>query len=205
MVTVWHDVRLAARSLRKAAGFTSLAALVLAAGIGATSITFSLIDATLLRPLTYRDPEQLVMLWERSPGDARSRVSPHNFLDWSEQSHVFESLAGVVPIGRVLTNASGAAERFRGHTVTSSFFDVLGVRPIAGRTFVPDDAAPQPSVVVVSELFWRSHLDSDPRAIGRVIRLDGLPFTVIGIVPADFQIVAPSDIWTPLPPSPGQR
>jgi MacB-like periplasmic core domain len=140
MVTVWHDVSLAARSLRKAAGFTSLAALVLAVGIGATSITFSLIDATLLRPLPYRDPEQLVMLWERSPGDARSRVSPLNFLDWSEQSHVFESMAGVVPIGRVLTNASGAAERIPGHIVTSSFFDVLGVRPIAGRTFVPDDA-----------------------------------------------------------------
>jgi len=205
MLIVWNDVRVAARALRKAASFTSLAVLVLAVGIGATSITFSLIDAALLRPLPYRDPAQLVMLWERSPGDTRSRVSPLNFLDWSEQSHVFESMAGVVPISRVLTNASSAAERIPGHIVTSSFFDVLGVRPIAGRTFVPDDAAPRPNVVVVSELFWRSRLDSDPRAIGRVVRLDGLPFTVIGIVPADFQIVSPSDIWTPLPPSPGQR
>src|SRR5262249_7545895 len=196
---------LAARSLRKAAGFTSLAALVLAVGIGATSITFSLIDATMLRPLPYRDPARLVMLWEHSPGDTRSRVSPLNFLDWSEQSHVFDSMAGVVPISRVLTSASGAAERVPGHIVTSSFFDVLGVRPIAGRTFVPDDATPQPNAVVVSELFWRSRLDSDPRAIRPVVRLDGLPFTVIGIVPADFQIVSPTDIWTPLPPSPGQR
>src|SRR5262252_5505411 len=170
MLIVWNDVRVAARALRKAASFTSLAVLVLAVGIGATSITFSLIDAALLRPLPYRDPAQLVMLWERSPGDTRSRVSPLNFLDWSEQSHVFESMAGVVPISRVLTNASSAAERIPGHIVTSSFFDVLGVRPIAGRTFVPDDAAPRPNVVVVSELFWRSRLDSDPRAIGRVVR-----------------------------------
>jgi len=99
MPTVWNEVRLAARSLRKTAGFTSLAALVLAVGIGATSITFSLIDATVLRPLPYRDPAQLVMLWEHSPSGARSRVSPLNFLDWSEQSHVFDSMAGVVPIG----------------------------------------------------------------------------------------------------------
>jgi putative ABC transport system permease protein len=205
MVAIWNDVRLAARSLWKATGFTSLAALVLAVGIGATSITFSLIDATLLRPLPYRDPAQLVMLWERSPDDARSRVSPLNFLDWSEQSHVFDSMAGVVAISRVLTNASGAAERIPADIVTASFFNVLGVRPIAGRTFVPDDAAPQPNVVVVSEGFWRSHLESDPHAIGRVVRLDGLPFTIIGIVPADFQIVSPSDVWTPLPPSPGQR
>ncbi len=205
MVAIWNEVCLAARSLRNATGFTSLAALVLAVGIGATTITFSLIDATLLRPLPYRDPAQLVMLWERSPADARSRVSPLNFLDWSEQSHVFDSMAGVVPISRVLTNASGAAERVPGHIVTSAFFNVLGVRPIAGRTFVPDDAALQPNVVVVSEAFWRSRLDSDPRAIGRVVGLDGLPFTVIGIVPAGFQIVSPSEIWTPLPPSPGQR
>src|SRR5215471_2916925 len=151
MVAIWNDVRLAARSLRKATGFTSLAALVLAVGIGATSITFSLIDATLLRPLPYRDPAQLVMLWEHAPDAARSRVSPLNFLDWSEQSHVFDSMAGVVAISRVLTNASGAAQRIPAHIVTSAFFNVLGVRPIAGRTFVPDDATPQPSVVVVSE------------------------------------------------------
>jgi putative ABC transport system permease protein len=206
MVAVWNDFRLAVRSLRNAAGFTVLAVLVLTVGIGATSIIFSLIDATLLRPLPYRDPAQLVMLWEHPPGGARNRVSPLNFLDWSEQSHVFESMAGVVAISRVLTNPSGAADRIPAHIVTPAFFDVLGVRPIAGRTFVPDDAAPPlPNVVVVSEFFWRSRLDSDPRATGRVVRLDGLPFTVIGIVPTGFQIVSPTDIWTPLPIGPGQR
>jgi putative ABC transport system permease protein len=199
------DIRLAARSLRKAAGFTCLAVLILAVGIGATSIIFSLIDATMLRPLPYRNPAQLVALWEHPPGYARERVSPLNFLDWSEQSRAFESMAGVVPISRVLTTASGAAERIPAHIVTSAFFDVLGVRPIAGRTFAPDDTVLQPNVVVVSESFWRSRLGSDPRAIGRVVRLDGLPFTLIGIVPAGFQIVSPTDIWTPLPRSPGQR
>src|SRR5919204_4012532 len=122
MVALWNDFRLAARSLRKSPGFTVLAVLVLTAGIGATSIIFSLIDTTLLRPLPYRDPAQLVMLWEHSPDGARSRVSPLNFLDWSEQSHVFDSMAGIIPISRVLTNASGSADRIPAHIVTSAFF-----------------------------------------------------------------------------------
>src|SRR6266576_6706104 len=140
MATFWSDVRFAARSLRKAPAFTSLAILVLAVGIGTTSAIFSLIDTTLIRPLPYADPDRLVMLWEHPPGYARNRVSPLNFLDWSEQNRAFASMAAVAGGGRTLTSASGVAERIPGQSVTTAFFDVLGIKPIAGRAFVPEDA-----------------------------------------------------------------
>jgi putative ABC transport system permease protein len=207
MATFWSDVRFAARSLRKAPAFTSLAILVLAVGIGTTSAIFSLIDTTLIRPLPFADPDRLVMLWEHPPSYARNRVAPLNFLDWSEQNHVFASMAAIAGGGRVLTGTTGTAERLAGQSVTTAFFDVLGIKPVAGRTFIPDDAIPQPNVVVVSERFWRTHLDADAGAVGRTVRLDGLPFTVVGVVPASFQILFPSDIWTPFPPrrTPEQR
>ena len=201
------DLRYAVRSLGKAPGFSALAVLVLAVGIGATSAIFSLIDGTLIRPLPFAGPDRLLMLWEHPPGYARNRVSPLNFFDWSEQNHTFTSMAAISGGGRTLTSTSGVAERVPGQSVTTAFFDVLGIAPIAGRTFVVDDAVPQPNVVVIGERFWRTHLDGDPAAIGRVLRLDGQPFTVIGIVPASFQILFPAEIWTPFPPrrTPEQR
>jgi predicted permease len=201
------DLRFAIRSLRQAPAFSALAVVVLTVGIGATSAIFNLIDATLIRPLPYAEPDRLVMLWEHPPSYARNRVSPLNFLDWSEQNRAFASMAAVAGGGRTLISVRGVAERIPGQSVTTAFFDVLGVAPIAGRTFVPDDATPQPNVVIVSERFWRSHLDGHSAAVGRVLRLDGQPFTVVGIVPASFQILFPADIWTPFPPrrTPEQR
>lgn len=207
MATLAQDARFAARSLRKAAGFTTLAILVLSVGIAATTVVFGLIDSTLIRPLPFADPGRLVILWEHPPGYARNRVSPLNFLDWSEQNHVFASMAAVANASRVLTGTGAAAERVPGQSVTTAFFEVLGIKPLNGRTFLPDDAQPQPNVVIVSERFWRSHLAGDADAIGRTLRLDGLPYTVIGIMPASFQILVPSDLWTPFPPrrTPEQR
>src|SRR5262245_37963838 len=207
MSTLVSELRYIVRSLRKAPGFSALAVLVLAVAIGATSAIFNLIDGILIRPLPLANPDRLVMLWEHAPGYAYNRVSPLNFLDWSEQNHAFASMAAVSGGGRTLTGAAGVAERIPGQSVTTAFFDVLGIKPIAGRTFVADDAIPQPNVVVVSERFWRGRLDSDPAAVGEVLRLDGQPFTVIGIVPASFQILFPADIWTPFPPrrTPEQR
>src|SRR5262245_35900148 len=139
------DVRYAIRSLWKARGFSLLATLVLALGIGATGAIFSLIDGTLIRPLPFADPSRLVMLWEHPPNYARNRVSPLNFQDWSEQSHAFASMAAVAGGGRTLTSAAGVAERIPGQSVTIAFFEVLGIRPIAGRTFRVEDAIPQPT------------------------------------------------------------
>ena len=193
------DVRYAIRSLWKARGFSLLATLVLALGIGATGAIFSLIDGTLIRPLPFADPSRLVMLWEHPPNYARNRVSPLNFQDWFEQSHAFSAMAAVAGGGRTLTNAEGAAERVPGQSVTTAFFDVLGIAPVAGRTFVAGDMQPQPNVVVIGERFWRSHLRRDPAAVGGILRLDGQPFTIIGVVPESFQILFPADIWTPFP------
>src|SRR5262249_18284198 len=117
MAALFHDIRFAVRSLRKAAGFTSLATLVLAIGIGATSVIFSLVDGMLLRPLPFADPDRLLMLWEHPPGYERNRVSPLNFLDWSEQSHVFESMAAIASSFHVLTGSTGSAERISGQAV----------------------------------------------------------------------------------------
>jgi putative ABC transport system permease protein len=185
-----------------------LAALVLALGIGANGAMFSLLDVALIRPLPFNHPDRLTMVWEHPPGYARNRVSPLNFLDWSEQNHTFASIAAVAGGDHTMSAADGTAERVRGQSVTASFFNVLGIVPIAGRTFVPDEASLGSSnVVVVSERLWRSRFGSDPSLIGRQVTLDAQPFTVIGIVPAAFQLLAPSDLWTPfrLRRSPEQR
>jgi putative ABC transport system permease protein len=192
-----RDLRDAVRSIRKAPGFAALAALVLGVGIGATSGIFSLVDGALIRPLPFPEPDRLVMLWEHPPGYARNRVSPLNFADWTEQNHAFAAMAAVVGAGRTLTVDGSAAERIPSQAVTPAFFDMFGVAPIAGRTFVADDATAQPNVVVVSEGFWNRHLDGDPHAIGRAIRLDGQLYTVIGVVPKTFQVLYSAELWTP--------
>ena len=199
MAVFWQECRWAARSLARARGFTATAALVLAIGIGATAAIFSLVDAALTRPLPYADPGRLVMLWEHAPSYAHNRASPLNFYDWSDENHTFASMAAVTGFSRVLTREGSAAERIPGQSVSAAFFDVLGVVPIAGRTFIPDDTSRPPDVVVVSERFWRTNLGGEPDAVGRVILLDGTPTTVIGIVSDAFQILSQADIWSPLP------
>src|SRR5215469_8773857 len=139
MSVLWQECRWAVRSLRRAPAFTALAVWVLAVGIGASTAIFGLVDAALTRPLPFADPARLVMVWERSPSYAHNRVSPLNFIDWSEQSRSFASMAAVAGFSRVLTGHGGAPERIPGQSVTTAFFDVLGIRPIVGRSFVPDD------------------------------------------------------------------
>jgi putative ABC transport system permease protein len=195
MRTLWKDLRYAARGLRQAPGFTLIAAAVLAIGIGANCAIFSLVDAALLRPLTFPRPEELVRLWEHPPGYDRNAVSPLTFLDWSEQNRVFASMAAVSGGGKSLTTPNGA-ERIPGQSVSLRFFDLLGVKPIAGRTFTADDEKPGTNVVVIGEGFWRSHFGADPRIVGSTIPLDGQPFTVAGIVPASFGIMNSVDLWT---------
>lgn len=195
MPTLWQDLRYAARGLRQAPGFTLIAAAVLAIGIGANCAIFSLVDAALLRPLPFPRPQELVRLWEAPPGYDHNSVSPLNFLDWSEQNHVFASMAAVSGGGRSLTTPNGA-ERIPGQSVSLRFFDLLGVKPIAGRTFTAEDAKPGTNVVVISEGLWRSHFGGNPRIVGSTIPLDGQPFIVAGIVPASFEIMNRVDLWT---------
>jgi putative ABC transport system permease protein len=196
MSALLHDARYALRLLRRAPGFTTIAIAIVAIGIGANTAMFTLVDAALLRPLPFSQPEQLSMLWEHAPDTPHNRVAPLNFVDWSEQNHTFAMMAAVSGGGRTLIRPGSSPERLAGQAVTSAFFDVLGVRPLAGRTFVSDDASTRTRVVVISEGLWRSHFAAEEGLIGSTIVLDGQPFTVIGIVPAAFQIFYPSDLWT---------
>jgi putative ABC transport system permease protein len=191
------DIAFAVRQLRRSPAFTLIAASTLALGIGANSAIFALVDATLLRPLPFRDPEQLVMMWERSPRATRAAVAPLNMRDWNEQSRTVEIFAGFAPGvgGMVMAGADGTAETVPRQWVTSGFFAVLSIQPIVGRTFLPSDDARRANAVVLSEAFWRTRFNADPSIVGRDIRLDGDPFTVVGVVPADFQLLGRTSMW----------
>ena len=167
-------------------GFAAAAVLTLALGIGANSAIFSLVDATLLRPLPFPDPERLVHVWERTDRTPRGRVSPLNLLDWNEQSRSFEIIAGFVPNvgGMVMRGADGMPETVPRQWVTSGVFDALGVKADLGLdvSFL-DDARPRGNVVVLGGSFWRARFQADPDVVGRDIRLDGELYTVVGVVP----------------------
>ena len=191
------DVRFAARQLRRSPAFTLVAVATLALGIGANSAIFALVDAALLRPLPYREPERLVMLWEANERSPRASVAPLNMLDWKERGRSLEQVGGYVPRvgGMVMAGESGAADTVSRQWVTFGIFDVLGVTPILGRTFQPADDAQQRNVVVLGEAFWRTRFGGDPGIVGRDLRLDGEPYTVVGVVPKEFQLMGGTSLW----------
>ncbi|HVQ14577.1 MAG TPA: ABC transporter permease, partial [Vicinamibacterales bacterium] len=158
-------------------------------------------DATLIRPLPFSNADRLVMLWEHADSVDRGVVAPFEFDAWNTRNHVFGSMAAVSLSARAMTGPDGAGEQIQSQTVSVRYFDVLGITPIAGRTFVADDDRPSPDAVVLSEGLWRRRFGGDPSLIGKRITLDALSFTVIGIAPAGFQIFAPSEAWTILPTS----
>jgi putative ABC transport system permease protein len=190
------DVRFAFRQLRRAPGFTAIATMTLALGIGANSAIFALVDATLLRPVPFAHPDRLVAVWERFNQFSRAVVAPLNFDDWEARNRSFEVMAAFFGFPRRMTARDGTAEQLPGQQVTPRFFDVLGVTPIVGRTFRPSDEALPPNVVVISEDLWRSRFAADPAVVGTVIRLDGQPFTVLGVVPDTSQLRGPTSVWT---------
>lgn len=194
---IWQDLRFAARMLRKQPGFAAAAILTLALGIGANSAIFALVDATLLRPLPFRDPERLVMLWEQTETSRRDRVAPLNLLDWNERNRTFDLIAGFLPGvgGMVMNGKEGTPETVSRQWVTARFFDVLRVKAIAGRTFLRSDDIQRSNVVVLSEAFWRTRFNADPGVVGRDLRLDGSAYTVVGVVPKEFQLLGRTSIW----------
>jgi putative ABC transport system permease protein len=201
-VTLWldefrNDLKFALRQLRHSPAFTLVATLTLALGIGANSAIFALVDATLLRPLPYREPDRLVAVWETSAKTNRSYVSPLNMIDWNTRSRTFEKIAGFTPSigGMVMAGADGNAETVSRQWVTSGIFDVFGVKMIAGRSFSAEEEAQRRNVVVLSEPFWRARFNGDPSIVGRELRLDGMMFTVVGVAPKEFQILGKTSIW----------
>ena len=201
-ITTWleelrDDVAFAFRQLRGAPAFTLIAVTTLALGIGANAAIFALVDATLLRPLPFGDPGRIVAIHETSAQTNRGAASPNNMNDWSKRNRSFERIAGYTAGvgGMVMAGADGNAETVTRQWVSAGIFDVLGVKAIAGRTFLPSDDEQRARVVVMSETFWRSRFNADPTVIGREIRLDGSMWTVVGVVPGDFQLVGQSSIW----------
>jgi putative ABC transport system permease protein len=202
-----QDLRFAFRQLKASPAFTLVATLTLALGIGANSAIFALVDATLLRPLPFGDPDRLVSIWENTATGGRSYVSPLNMVDFNSRGRSFEAIAGFAPGvgGMVMAGADGNAETVSRQWVTAGIFDVLGVKPIAGRTFSEEDEKKRANVVVISEGLWRARFNADPGLIGRELRLDGMLFTVVGVAPAHFQLIGQSSMWamrpvTNLPP-----
>ncbi len=198
-----HDLRYGLRSLRRSTGFTVLAILTLALGIGANTAIFSVVNGVVLRPLPLAEPDRLVQMY----GTPASRTEAVDHLhEYRRQSTSFDTLVGYGISARYLRGSAGP-ERVRTVAAERGFFDMLGVAPLAGRTFAADDP---PTVVVLAEAFWRQRLGGDPAAVGQSITLDGEPFTVIGIMPEVFQFpygagsVLPgvasqtrTDLWSP--------
>ena len=196
---VRSDVRLAVRQLISAPAFTVVAALTLALGIGVNSAIFSLADAALMRPLPFGEAERLVMLWERTPTSPKTGVSPLNMRDWSRQSRSIEGIAYVqrgMGGGPLLTAPDGSIETAERQSISANFLDVLEVAPIVGRTFKPEDDGPSPRVVLLGEAVWRRRFSGDPSIVGRLVRLNGDPYTVVGVVADNVQFSRPAEIWT---------
>ena len=201
--TLMRDVRYAVRVLRQRPGFTLAAVLVLALGIGANTAIFSVVNAVLLRPLPYPEPERLTFVWHVPPADAfpgmtQFSVSPANFLDWQRQSRSFERMA-LMQFRSFNISGQTGPETLRAAGVTPGFFDVFGVQPILGRTLRPEeDIRGQHRVVVLSERLWMRRFGGDPNILGRKLSLGGEPFTVVGVMGPTFRLPQYAELWTPL-------
>ena len=191
------DVKFGVRQLRAAPGFAIVATVTLALGIGANSAIFALADATLLRPLPVPHPERLVMAWESSDQDRHGGVSPLNMADWRDRSRAVEGMAGFIPYvgSMVMAGADGTAMTVPRQWVTAGVFRVLGITPVAGRTFLPGDERQPANVCVISEAFWRERFGGDRSIVGRAVALDGTPYTIVGVVPMEAQLIGESSIW----------
>jgi putative ABC transport system permease protein len=199
-----RDVRYAVRVLAGAPGFAAAAIVTLALGIGANAAIFSVIDAVLLRPLPYADPDRLVLVGERAPDGQAENVGYSTFLDWRERSRSFDELALVRSWLPTLT-ANGEPERIAGMRVSSNFFHTLGVRPALGRDFRADDDTPERRrVVLISDGLWRRRFNADPSVVGRVVALSDDPFTIVGVMPREFEpliserFYTAADMWAPI-------
>ena len=180
-----QDVRTAFRMLRKSPGFTAVAVLTLALGIGANTAVFSVVSAVLLSPLPYRDSGKLAMIWlsNNEKGYKISPVSGGDYSEWKKENTVFEDIAPSSDYVCTLTG-SGEPQFIIGYQLSSAYFHMLGVAPQLGHVFTPDeDRDGGPSVVVLSDALWRRTFHADPSVIGRSITLDSKPFTVIGVMP----------------------
>ncbi len=194
-----QDLRYAARTLRKNPAFATTAAATLALAIGTNTAMFSVLNAVLLRPLPYRSPEQLAMLWTEDPTQnlREGRSALWDVEQWRSQSQSFAEMATFDSVSTVLTGADGV-EQIVGASISPNLLPLLGVRPVLGRSFSTEEAEQRPRLVLISHRFWQARFGGSHDALGATLVLNGFPSQIIGILPADFQIARlDADVWEP--------
>jgi len=194
---LWQDLRYGVRMLFKHRGFTIIALVTLALGIGATTAIFSVVDAVVLRPLPFKDPERVVRMWGTFSQGNQASTSPPDFLDYRAQNSTFEEFAAMMFISYNLTGES-EPERVTALNVTTNFFKAIGITPVHGRDFTAEEEKPGQRVAIISEGLWRRRLGGELPVIGKTLTLDGATYTVVGVAPNSTQLIAESDIWTPM-------
>ncbi len=198
---IWQDLRFGVRMLVKNPGFTVVAVIALALGIGANSAIFSVVNTILLRPLPYKDPDGLVMVWEDDTKHGYPRDTPAaaNYIDWRNQNQVFEGMAAIADMSFNLTGV-GEPERVDGVRASANLFPLLGVEPQLGRTFSTEEDQPGgPHVVVMSHGLWQRRFGADVKIIGQPISLNGESFTVVGVMPPQFKFPRNEvELWVPI-------
>jgi putative ABC transport system permease protein len=203
-----QDLRYAIRSLRKSPGFTAIAALTLALGVGSTTAIFSVINAVVLRPLPFPEPDRLVRVLESNVerGWSTFGVSHPNFLDWRSQAGSFQSLAAFQNAGFTWTS-NGEAEIVLGLQVTATFLPALGISPALGRNFLDEEDRPggNTRVLLLSDGLWKRAFGGDPSVVGRAITVNSQPYTIVGVLPPSFRWGATTDMLAPLAPDPARN
>jgi putative ABC transport system permease protein len=198
MLTTWYDIRYALRMFLKNPGFTAVAILTLALGIGTNTAIFSVVNAVLLRPLPFRDPGKLCLLYEHFPAVGIIGPSYENFVDWRDQSTSYEGVASIHNATFTLTGA-GEPQRLIGQMASANFYTLMGINPLYGHTFFPEeDRAGGPLVVLLSYGFWQRQFGGAADAVGKNITLDNQSYTVIGILPPNFQFFQSVDVMIPI-------
>ncbi len=194
-----QDIRYGLRVLRKNPGFALIGVLTLSLGIGVTTAMISVIDAVLLKPLPYKDPNQIVAIWERTPSGERNSVSSAEFIDWKNQNQAFDCIVALDG-GMFNLSDKNQPEQVLGILGSASLFQVLGVNPSIGRGFLPEEeASGRDRVVVLSHGLWQRRFGSDPAILGKHIQLNDEEYTVIGVMPANFRFLSTRvELWMPL-------
>ncbi len=198
--TLARDLRYSLRTLIRNPGFTCVALLTIALGIGANSAMFSVVEGIILAPLPFPEPDRLVFLWQNRPGVPQLEASYPNFEDWEHTSRSFDSMSAIAFHNFDLTSP-GKAEHLTGIRVTSAFLATLGVKPAIGRDFgASDDVVNAPPVALISDRLWRERFGADRSVVGGSAVLDGKSYTVAGVLPPGFHFLADADVFTPLRP-----
>jgi putative ABC transport system permease protein len=204
MSNILKDARYGIRSLRKHPGFTAIGVITLALGIGANTAIFSVVNAVLLRPLPYDDPERIVWVWDTQPQLATTPTSLPEFLGWQQQNRSFDHLAAFQS-GNIFIDAGDGATDTPVGLVTPELFSVFHVNPILGRVFTNEETLPgRFRVALISHSMWQNRFGSDPNVLGRTIQLNGAAYTIIGVMPAGFSYPDRAELWRPLPIDPAK-